>query len=62
MQVPARIGGLTDTARFARSLAGAATEFAEWCESQTRTSTRTATHHGWPGLGVPTDDTSTDES
>ncbi|MGC7103106.1 hypothetical protein ACPZ19_51340 [Amycolatopsis lurida] len=37
IQVPARIGGLMDTARFARSLAAAASEFGEWCESQNRT-------------------------
>ena len=36
IQVPARIGGLTDTARFARSLAAAASEFGEWCEAQNR--------------------------
>ncbi|MGW3992922.1 hypothetical protein ACWEF6_05480 [Amycolatopsis sp. NPDC004772] len=39
IQVPARIGGLMDTARFARSLAVAATEFGEWCETQNRTRT-----------------------
>jgi hypothetical protein len=37
VQVPARIGGLADTARFARSLAAAASEFGEWCEAQNRT-------------------------
>jgi hypothetical protein len=36
VQVPARIGGLADTARFARSLATAAGEFAAWCEDQNR--------------------------
>jgi hypothetical protein len=36
VQVPARIGGLSDTARFARSLAAAASEFGEWCETQNR--------------------------
>jgi hypothetical protein len=36
VQVPARIGGLIDTARFARSLATAAGEFADWCETQNR--------------------------
>jgi hypothetical protein len=36
VQVPARIGGLADTARFARSLATAASEFADWCEAQNR--------------------------
>ncbi|MFI5607569.1 hypothetical protein [Amycolatopsis sp. NPDC051903] len=39
IQVPARIGGLMDTARFARSLAVAANEFGEWCETQHRTRT-----------------------
>ena len=39
IQVPARIGGLMDTARFARSLAVAANEFGEWCETQNRTHT-----------------------
>jgi hypothetical protein len=34
VQVPARVGGLSDTAVFARALAGAATEFAQWCEQQ----------------------------
>ncbi|GAB2988585.1 hypothetical protein LWP59_08585 [Amycolatopsis acidiphila] len=37
IQVPARIGALTDTARFARSLAIAAAEFGEWCDAQNRT-------------------------
>lgn len=37
VQVPARVGGLSDTAAFARALAGAATDFAEWCEEQNRT-------------------------
>ncbi|MGH3674090.1 MAG: hypothetical protein ACRDSH_26200 [Pseudonocardiaceae bacterium] len=36
VHVPARIGGLSDTARFARSLAAAASEFGEWCEMQNR--------------------------
>jgi hypothetical protein len=40
VQVPARIGGLLDAARFARSLAAAASEFSEWCEAQNRTRTR----------------------
>ncbi|WIX82576.1 hypothetical protein QRX50_18285 [Amycolatopsis carbonis] len=39
IQVPARIGGLLDTARFARSLAEAANEFGDWCETQNRTRT-----------------------
>lgn len=37
VQVPARVGGLADAARFARALAGAATDFADWCEEQNRT-------------------------
>lgn len=36
VQVPARIDGLTDTARFARSFAAAESEFGEWCETQNR--------------------------
>jgi len=39
IQVPARIGGLSDTARFARSLAAAASEFGDWCEAQNRSRT-----------------------
>lgn len=42
IQVPARIGGLMDTARFAQSLAAAASEFSEWCESQHRTRSHTS--------------------
>lgn len=34
VQVPGRMGGPTDTARFARGLASAALDFAEWCEEQ----------------------------
>jgi hypothetical protein len=52
VQVPARIGGLADTARFARSLAAAAGEFAEWCESQNRNRSFDARPEGWAGLGV----------
>ena len=47
VQVPARVGGLADAARFARALAGAArfaralagaaTDFAAWCEEQDST-------------------------
>jgi hypothetical protein len=37
VQVPARVGGLSDAATFARALADAATSFAEWCEEQNRT-------------------------
>lgn len=36
IQVPARIGGLADAARFGRSLAAAAAEFSEWCDAQNR--------------------------
>lgn len=39
VQVPARIGGLTDSARFARQLASAAAEFAAWCEQAAKPST-----------------------
>lgn len=56
IQVPARIGGLTDTARFARSLAAAATDLAQWCDGQTRTDvTATADHSGWSGLSAHPD-------
>ncbi|HEY0691933.1 MAG TPA: hypothetical protein VGD71_23170 [Kribbella sp.] len=58
IQVPARIGGLADTARFARSLAVAAGEFAAWCDEQNRNRTFGERHEGWAGLGVHT---STDE-
>ena len=34
VQVPARMGGPGDAARFARGLASAALDFAEWCEQQ----------------------------
>jgi hypothetical protein len=37
VQVPARVGGLSDAATFARALATAATRFAAWCEEQDRT-------------------------
>jgi hypothetical protein len=37
VQVSARIDGLSDTARFARSSAAAASEFGEWCETQNHT-------------------------
>ncbi|HVV11809.1 hypothetical protein [Amycolatopsis sp.] len=36
VQVPARVGGLSDAARFARRLAAAASEFGECCEAQNR--------------------------
>lgn len=48
VQVPARIGGLSDTARFARSLAAAASEFGEWCETQNRTRSQSSS---LPDLG-----------
>lgn len=50
VQVPARIGGLSDAARFARSLAAAASEFADWCEEQNRTRTFSDRPNGWAGL------------
>jgi hypothetical protein len=34
VQVPARIGGPAEAARFARGLSSAALDFAEWCEQQ----------------------------
>lgn len=52
VQVPARIGGLADTARFARSLATAAGEFAEWCEGQNRNRSFDERPEGWAGLGI----------
>ncbi|HET6287885.1 MAG TPA: hypothetical protein VFG15_14190 [Amycolatopsis sp.] len=45
VQVPARIGGLMDTARFAQSLATAASEFSEWCETQHRTRSHSFSFH-----------------
>jgi hypothetical protein len=48
IQVPARIGGLADTAHFARNLAAAATKFGEWCEKQERSRTFPPTAQ-WPG-------------
>jgi hypothetical protein len=49
LQVPARIGGLSDTARFARSLAAAASAFGEWCETQNRTRSNSSPLVGqWP--------------
>ncbi|PZS23870.1 MAG: hypothetical protein DLM60_01640 [Pseudonocardiales bacterium] len=51
VQVPARIGGLSDTARFARSLAGAASEFGEWCETQNRTRSHSSPlTEQWPNV------------
>jgi hypothetical protein len=62
VQVPARIGGLSDTARFARSLAAAASEFGEWCETQNRSRTYSSpVTEQWPGIQLdsplPGDDT-----
>ena len=60
IQVPTRIGGLSDTARFVRSLAAAASEFGEWCESQNRTrSSLSPVSEQWRdvNLGLPTTDT-----
>ena len=51
IQVPARIGGLSDTARFARSLAAAASEFGEWCETQNRSrSYSSPVNEQWPNI------------
>ncbi len=51
VQVPARIGGLSDTARFARSLAAAASEFGEWCETQNRTRSHSSPlPEQWPNV------------
>lgn len=50
IQVPARIGGLSDAARFARALAAAASDFAEWCDEQNRTRTFGERPIGWAGL------------
>lgn len=51
VQVPARIGGLSDTARFARSLAAAASEFGEWCETQNRTRSQSSPlPEQWPNV------------
>lgn len=61
VQVPARIGGLADTARFARSLAAAASEFGEWCETQNRSrSSISPMSEEWRGvnLGPSTSDES----
>lgn len=63
IQVPARIGGLTDTARFARSLAVAANEFGDWCESQNRSrSSLSPVSEHWRdiNLGLPTSDETSD--
>lgn len=38
VQISARVGGLADTARFARELADAAVGLAAWCEEQNGTS------------------------
>jgi hypothetical protein len=63
IQVPARIGGLADTARFVRSLAAAASEFGEWCESQNRTrSSLSSVSEQWRdvNVGLRTDDGTND--
>jgi hypothetical protein len=53
VQVPPRIGGLSDTARFARSLAAAASEFGEWCDTQNRTrSYLSPTDEQWPDVSL----------
>lgn len=53
VQVPARIGGLSDTARFARSLATAANEFGEWCETQNRSRSAVSDESDeWPDLNL----------
>ena len=57
IQVPARIGGLADTARFARSLAAAASDFGEWCDAQNRSrSSLSPKSEQWRDidLGLPT--------
>lgn len=64
VQVPARIGGLADTARFVRSLAAAASEFGEWCEAQNRTrSSLSPVSEQWRDvdLGLPASDDAKDE-
>ena len=52
VQVPARIGGLSDTARFARSLAAAASEFGEWCETQNRSRSYSPLTEQWSRIGL----------
>jgi hypothetical protein len=52
VQVPARIGGLADTARFARSLAAAAGAFAEWCERENRNRTSDERPKGWTQIDI----------
>jgi hypothetical protein len=48
VQIPARVGGLLQAAAFARALAGAATDFAAWCEEQNHTRSYTPyTGDGW---------------
>lgn len=64
IQVPARIGGLADTARFARSLAAAASEFGEWCEAQNRTrSSLSPMSEQWRDvdLGIPASSDTTND-
>lgn len=63
IQVPARIGGLSDTARFTRGLAAAASEFAEWCEVQHRSRTYVSPlSEQWQGLPPDTDKSDDDQS
>jgi hypothetical protein len=52
VQVPARIGGLSDTARFVRSLAAAASEFGEWCETQNRSRSYLPLTDQWSRIGL----------
>jgi hypothetical protein len=53
IQVPARIGGLADTARFVRSLAVAASEFGDWCEAQNRMrSSLPAVSESWRDVNI----------
>lgn len=45
VQVPGRMGGPSDAARFARGLANAALDFASWCEQQGLGAHRRRTDH-----------------
>ena len=63
VQVPARIGGLSDTARFARSLAAAASEFGEWCEMQNRTRSHSSPlSDQWPNIRLDSEPVGHDTS
>ncbi|MDP9643188.1 hypothetical protein J2S53_003133 [Actinopolyspora lacussalsi] len=53
VQVPGRMGGPGDAARFARSLAGAALDFAQWCEQQTGGAHRLREDSRAHGYGSP---------